>query len=57
MKISIIIRTYNEEAYLGDVLEKIKSQEINDFSKEVIIVDSESEDRTKEIQGPDQRTT
>jgi len=49
MKVSIIIRTYNEERHLAGVLGKIKEQQANSLSKEVIIVDSGSEDRTKEI--------
>jgi glycosyltransferase involved in cell wall biosynthesis len=49
MKVSIVIRTYNEERYLGSVLEKIQSQQMGDLSKEVIIVDSGSQDRTREI--------
>ena len=49
MKISIIIRTYNEERHLASVLEKIKAQQAGSLSTEVIIVDSGSEDRTEEI--------
>ncbi|MET0066111.1 MAG: glycosyltransferase [Candidatus Thiodiazotropha sp.] len=48
-KASIIIRTYNEERFIGDVLEGIKSQDLDDIAIEIIIVDSESSDRTREI--------
>jgi len=42
MKVSIVIRTYNEERHLPDVLEKIASQRADSLPKEVIIVDSGS---------------
>lgn len=44
-KISIIIRTYNEEKYIEECLVKIFSQKVK-HSFEVIIVDSESTDNT-----------
>jgi rhamnosyltransferase len=44
---SIIIRTKNEEALLGDTLRRIYSQTTRDF--EVIVVDSGSIDRTLQI--------
>lgn len=46
-KISIIIRTYNEEKRIRDVLEGIKKQNYKNY--EVIIVDSESTDNTLKI--------
>ena len=46
--VSIIIRTYNEEKFIGEVLEKIFQQKTS-CKYEVIIVDSESTDRTLEI--------
>jgi glycosyltransferase involved in cell wall biosynthesis len=53
MKISVIIRTLNEERYLGDLLESIRSQDLN-FSifenyVEIVLVDSGSTDKTIEI--------
>lgn len=47
MKISIIIRTFNEEKRLKKVLQAISRQTFRDF--EIIIVDSESTDKTLEI--------
>lgn len=45
---SVVIRTYNEERWIGTCLERIFSQEFEgDF--EVIIVDSGSKDKTVEI--------
>lgn len=44
---SIIIRTYNEEKWIADVLEGIKKQEYKNY--EVIIVDSNSTDSTLDI--------
>lgn len=49
MIISIIIRTYNEERYLNQLLQAIHNQIIEDHSIEIIIVDSGSNDSTLEI--------
>lgn len=46
-KISVIIRTYNEEKHIKDVLEAIKKQTYKNY--EIIMVDSESTDSTLEI--------
>ena len=43
-KVSIIIRTKNEERWISSCLEAVFSQDYTDF--EVIIVDNETEDRT-----------
>ena len=47
MKISIIVPCYNEKNTIRIVVDKILK--INDFDKEVIIVDDGSQDGTKEI--------
>ena len=47
MKISIIVPCYNEKSTIRIVVDKILK--INDFDKEVIIVDDGSQDGTKEI--------
>jgi len=47
VEVSIVIRTYNEEKYLPDLLEAIRGQSFQNF--EVIVVDSGSLDRTREI--------
>lgn len=44
--VSIIIRTYNEERWIGKCLESLKSQSFTDF--EVILVDNRSTDKTVE---------
>src|SRR3989344_2603754 len=44
---SIIIRTLNEEKHIGNLLHAIEEQDYKDF--EIIIVDSDSTDRTLEI--------
>ena len=49
MKVSVVIRTYNEERHLPKVLEQIALQRADSVSKEVIVVDSGSEDRTRDI--------
>ncbi len=46
---SIIIRTYNEENYLDELLCSIKSQQLNGIELEIILVDSGSTDRTLKI--------
>ena len=43
-KVSIIIRTKNEERWISPCLEAIHTQKYKDF--EVIIVDNDSTDRT-----------
>ena len=47
METSIIIRTKNEEKWVGEVLKKLTEQTYRDF--EIIIVDSGSIDKTLEI--------
>ncbi|MCP9456389.1 MAG: glycosyltransferase [Nitrospira sp.] len=49
MKVSIVIRTYNEERHLPELLKQIAAQHADGISKEVIVVDSGSEDRTRDI--------
>ena len=46
-KVSIIIKTYNEEKDIENCLNKVFSQKYKNF--EIIIVDSESQDKTLEI--------
>lgn len=48
--ISIVIRTFNEEEHIGNLLDAIEKQEYRDY--EVILVDSGSTDRTLEIATP-----
>ena len=46
-KISVIIRTYNEEKHIEEVLKSLKQQSYPNY--EIIIVDSESTDKTIQI--------
>ena len=46
-KISIVIRTYNEQKHLPEVLESIKNQTYKNY--EIVLVDSQSTDKTVEI--------
>jgi len=48
-KLSIIIPVYNEESTIKQVIEKVKNVKLKDFSKEIIIVEDCSTDRTKEV--------
>lgn len=47
---SIIIRTFNEETHLPALLDGLKRQIYDDF--EIVVVDSGSVDRTRDIAGP-----
>lgn len=47
--ISIVIRTFNEERYLDELLEMILLQKANDYNVEIVIVDSGSFDQTINI--------
>ena len=49
MLVSIVIRTLNEELHLPELLVAIRSQRIDSFKKEVVIVDSGSSDNTLDI--------
>lgn len=49
MKVSVVIRTYNEERYLEELLRGIQSQNSPFFEIETVLVDSGSTDRTLEI--------
>jgi rhamnosyltransferase len=51
MKISVVIRTLNEEEHLGTVLEKLRAQEEYGPELEIIVVDSGSRDKTLDIAG------
>ena len=46
-KISIVIRAYNEEKHLPELLHRLKRQTISEF--EIILVDSGSQDKTVPI--------
>lgn len=48
IEISIVVRTLNEERYLGDLLEAISQQKCN-FNHEVVLIDSGSTDKTLAI--------
>lgn len=44
---SIVIRTYNEEKHLGNLLQAVKKQDYQNY--EIVVVDSGSSDKTLEI--------
>lgn len=48
-RISVVIRTFNEEKHIGEVLDSLSKQTYKNY--EIIIVDSESIDSTLEIVG------
>lgn len=47
--VSVIIRTYNEQRYLEELLHSIKKQNLDELQLEIILVDSGSTDKTIEI--------
>ena len=49
LSVAIVIRTLNEEKYLGKVLSAIKKQNLNEIQIKIIIVDSGSTDNTLTI--------
>lgn len=49
MKISVVIPAYNEERYLGGTLESVAAGLAGIDRSEIIVVDNESTDRTREI--------
>lgn len=48
-KLSIIIPAHNEEATIGQVLEKINRLDVGSWQKEVIVINDGSTDKTKHI--------
>ncbi len=48
-KISIIIPAYNEERTLAQIIDKVKKVDLSPLSKEIIVVDNNSKDKTLEI--------
>ncbi|MDR7295736.1 glycosyltransferase involved in cell wall biosynthesis [Pelomonas aquatica] len=49
MKISVVIRTYNESNHLGALLQGIQDQQLGEHTVETVIVDSGSTDGTLEV--------
>lgn len=50
-RLSIVIPAYNEEAFIGTLLDRIDAVDVASlgFEKEVVVVDDGSQDRTREI--------
>ena len=49
MVVSVIVTTKNEERHIGNCLESVKKQSYPRESVEIIVVDNNSKDKTKEI--------
>lgn len=49
MKLSIIIPAYNEEKTVGEILQRVLGLTLRDITKEIIVVDDGSSDKTVEI--------
>ena len=48
MKLSIIMPAYNEVRYIDEIINRVTSAEIGDIEKEIIIIESNSSDGTRE---------
>lgn len=48
-KLSIVIPAFNEEKTISEIIKRIKSVDLRDIEKEIIVVDNNSKDRTKAI--------
>lgn len=49
MKLSVVIPVYNEAETVADLLSVVKSADIGDLEKEIIVVDDASTDGTREV--------
>jgi glycosyltransferase involved in cell wall biosynthesis len=49
MKLSIVIPVYNEEGTLREILEQVRSVELPDMDKEILVVDDGSTDASRDI--------
>lgn len=49
MKLSIIIPSYNEDETILGIIDKVKEQHIGDVSKEIIVVNDGSTDKTEDL--------
>lgn len=49
MKVSVILTTKNEEKHIGNCLKSVKKQAYPRDEIEIIVVDNNSTDKTKEI--------
>src|SRR3989338_2886511 len=48
-KLSIVIPVYNERNTIAQIINKVERTQINNFEKEIIVVDDGSSDGTKEV--------
>ncbi len=48
-KLSVIIPVYNEISTIGAILKKVKDAEVDNATKEIVIVDDDSKDGTAEL--------
>ena len=48
-KISVVVRTLNEEKYLDELLSLIQKQDLGGYDTEVVLVDSGSSNSTIQI--------
>lgn len=48
-KLSVIIPSYNEEATIKEILQRVENADFGHWQKEIIVVDDGSKDKTREI--------
>ena len=51
MKISIIVPIYNEEKTINKLIDKVKEVNLENFTKEIIVINDGSTDNTANIVG------
>jgi glycosyltransferase involved in cell wall biosynthesis len=49
MKLSVIIPTYNEEATIAAIVERVQAVHLTNVDKEIVVVDDGSKDRTGDV--------
>lgn len=49
MKLSIIMPVYNEVKYIDEIIDKVSSVDIGDIKKEIIVIESNSTDGTRDL--------
>lgn len=48
-KVSILIPAYNEEGTIAELLKRVEASDVSGLTKEIIVIDNNSSDRTSEI--------
>ena len=49
LQVSVVVCSYNRAAYIADAMESLYNQTLNKGNYEIIVVDNNSTDNTKEV--------